>query len=208
MTCIVAVTDGETVVLGGDSAAVGGHELRLRTDRKVFQVGSYAVGFTTSYRMGQILRYETDLPEPPPDVGPDELERFIVTEVVPAVRRSFADHGFAKTARFTSPKEASTTEEGQEFGGLFLIGVAGHIFEIRQDYQVGRPAAAYSSVGFGAPVALGALHVLESLPGLSLRERATKALEAAETYSAVVRAPFHFVELPPPAPPVRQDSDA
>jgi len=195
MTCIVAVTDGETVVLGGDSAAVGGYELRLRTDRKVFQVGSYAIGFTTSFRMGQILRYETKLPEPPEKATPDELERFVVTEMVPAIRRSFAEHGFAKTARFTSPRDASVTEEGQEVGGLFLVGVAGQIFEIRQDYQVGRPAASYSAVGFGAPVALGALYVLESFPDLSLQERATKALAAAESYSAVVRGPFHFVEL-------------
>lgn len=195
MTCIVAVTDGETVVLGGDSAAVGGYELRLRTDRKVFQVGSYVIGFTTSFRMGQILRYEAELPEPPEKATPDELERFVVTELVPAVRRSFAEHGFAKTARFTSPREAGLTEEGQELGGLFLVGVAGQIFEIRQDYQVGRPAASYSAVGFGAPVALGALYVLESLPDLSLQERAAKALAAAESYSAVVRGPFHFVEL-------------
>jgi len=196
MTCIVAITDGQVVTLGGDSAGVGGHELRLRADRKVFQVGSYAVGFTTSFRMGQILRYGTDLPEPPPDAGADELERFIVTEFIPTVRRSFADHGFAKKARFTSSGEGGVTEEGQDVGGLFLVGVAGQIFEVRQDYQVARPAVAYSAIGLGAPVALGALHALELVPDLSLKERATRALQAAEAFSAVVRGPFRFVELP------------
>ncbi len=107
------------------------------------------------------------------------------------------DHGFAKTARFTSPGEPSLTEEGQDVGGLFLIGVAGQIFEIRQDYQFARPAAPYSAVGSGASVPLGALHALEAVPDLSLRERAAMALEAAEAYSAAVRGPFHFVELPP-----------
>ena len=195
MTCIVAITDGRAVVLGGDSAGVGGHELRLRADSKVFQVGCYAIGFTTSFRMGQILRYGTELPEPP-----NELERFIVTDFVPAVRQSFADHGFAKTARFTPPGEAGVIEEGQDVGGLFLVGVAGQIFSIQQDYQLERPVAPYSAVGFGAPVALGALHALETVSDLSLRERAAKALEAAEAYSAVVRGPFHFVE-PSPAQP-------
>ncbi len=197
MSSIVMATDSRTILLGGDSAAVGGHELRLRADQKVFRVGSYAIGCTTSFRMGQILRYGTCLPDPPPGVDPGELERFIVTEFVSSVRQSFADHGFAKTARFTSPGEPSVTEEGQSFGGLFLVGVAGQIFEIRQDYQVARPAAPYSAVGVGAPIALGALHALESLPGLSLRERTAKALEASEAYSAAVRRPFHFVELPP-----------
>lgn len=195
MTCIVALTDGQTVVLGGDSAGVGGRELRLRADRKVFQLGSYAIGFTTSFRMGQILRYGTDFPEPPSNPGPDELERFLVSELVPVVRRSFSDHGFAKTARVASRGAEGVTEEGQDFGGLFLIGVAGHLFEIQHDYQVARPLAPYSAVGRGAPAALGALHALESVPGLSQRQRAARALAAAEAYSAAVRGPFHFIEL-------------
>ena len=197
MTCIVAVTDGQTVVIGGDSAAASGQELRIRADPKVFLVGShYAIGFTTSFRMGQILRYGTHLPEPPPEIGRDELDRFMVAELVPAVRQAFADHGFAKTARFASPGEASVTEEGQEVGGLFLVGVAGQIFEIRRDYHIARPAVPYSAVGFGSLVALGALHALESCEDLSLKERAAMALAASEAYSPSVRGPFHFVELP------------
>jgi hypothetical protein len=197
MTCTLEITDGQSIVLGSDSAGVGGQELRLATEPKVFRTGSYAIGFTTSFRMGQILRYESDLPEPPPGCGPAEMERFIVTEFIPVVRKSFADHGFAKTARFTFAGETSLTEEGQAVGGLFLVGVAGQIFEIRHDFHLARPVAPYAAVGAGAPVALGALHALEAIPGLSLRDRAAKALEAAEAYSTVVRRPFHFVELPP-----------
>lgn len=197
MTCTLAITDGKKVILAGDSAAVGGKELRLRADTKVFQNGSYGIGFTTSFRMGQILRYETELPEPPPGLGSDELERFLVTEVIPVIRQSFADHGFAKSARFNSPGEPNITEEGQDFGGLFLLGVAGQIFEIRQDYHLARPAAPFSAVGAGAPIALGALHALQEVPHLSLRDRANLALESAEAYSSAVRAPYHFVELPP-----------
>lgn len=197
MTCTLEITDGRSVVLGSDSAGVGGHEMRLGAEPKVFRAGSYAIGFTTSFRMGQILRYETALPEPPPRCSPDEMERFIVTEFIPTVRKSFSDHGFAKTARFTSSGDANVTEEGQAVGGLFLVGVAGQIFEIRQDYHLARPVAPYAAVGAGAAVALGALHALEAVPNLSLRDRATKALEAAEAYCTVVRGPFHFVELPP-----------
>jgi hypothetical protein len=36
--------------------------------------------------MGQILRYCTELPEPPAGAGPEELERFIVTDFVATVR--------------------------------------------------------------------------------------------------------------------------
>jgi hypothetical protein len=196
MTCIVAITDGEKVVLGADSAGVGGSELRLRADPKIFQLGSYAIGFTTSFRMGQILRYETDLPEPPTGATPEDLERFLVTEFVPTVRGSFADHGFAKKARFSPPGTNNFTEEGQDVGGLFLVGVAGHIFEIQYDYQLARPLVPYSAVGTGASIALGALYALTHTSELSLHNRAMQALEAAETFSTAVRGPFHFIESP------------
>jgi ATP-dependent protease HslVU (ClpYQ) peptidase subunit len=200
MTCIVAVTDGRSVVIGGDSAATAGQELRLRADPKVFLAGDrYAIGFTSSFRMGQILRYGVELPEPPPENGPAELERFMVAEFVPAIRRAFADHGFAKTAKRTLPGDGSHTEEGQEVGGLFLVGIAGQIFEIQHDYQIASPVRPYSAVGFGALIALGALHALESTDDLSLEERASKALAASEAFCSSVRGPFHFVELPPAA---------
>jgi hypothetical protein len=196
MTSIAMMTDGKTVVLGGDSAALNGYELRVRAEPKVFRAGSYAIGFTTSFRMGQILRYCTELPEPPAGAGPEELERFIVTDFIATVRSSFAEHGFAKTARFTSTGPSSVTEEGQDVGGQFLVAVAGQIFEIHQDYHVGRPATPYAAFGLGAAVALGAFYALESMPDLSLRERVVKALEASEAHSSGVRGPFDFVELP------------
>lgn len=196
MTCIVAVTDGRTVILGGDSAAAQGQELRVRADPKVFLAGNhYAIGFTTSFRMGQILRYSVELPEPPSKSEPVDLERFMVAEFVPVVRQAFVDHGFAKTVRFSPPGDRSFSEEGQEFGGLFLVGVAGQIFEIRQDYHIAQPAVPYSAVGCGASVALGALHALQSYEEISLEERASMALAASEAYCASVRRPFHFVGL-------------
>jgi len=191
MTCIVAVSDGRTVVIGGDSAATREQELRLRADQKVFRVGEYAIGFTRSYRMGQILRYGVDYPPPPDSATAEELERFMVVEFVEAVRQAFGDKGFAKKARQGS---GEWSEEGQEVGGLFLVGVAGEVFEVREDFYVGRPAKPYSAVGHGATVALGALHALESQANMTLRERAHLALEASEEYCSTVRGPFSFVE--------------
>lgn len=194
MTCIVALTDGESVLIGGDSAGTNGHELRLRTDAKVFRSGAWGFGFTSSFRMGQILRYATELPEPPRGADAEELERFMVTDFVEIVRQAFADKGFAKTARYASPALPGLTEEGQAIGGTFLVGVAGQVFEIMNDFQVSRPSRPYSAVGKGALTALGALHALEDAD-LSLRERAEAALRASEAYCSYVREPFRFVEV-------------
>jgi ATP-dependent protease HslVU (ClpYQ) peptidase subunit len=193
MTCIVAVTNGQSVLIGGDSAGVREHEMRVRANAKVFRVGSYAIGFTSSFRMGQILQHSTQLPEPPAGVDPADLERFMVVEFVDALRQVFKDSGFAKTLAITRNQ---ITESGQEVAGVFLVGVIGQIFEIREDYHVARPATPYSAVGLGAQLAFGALHALESFPELSLQERTLKALEASEAFSAVVRGPFQLVEVP------------
>lgn len=194
MTCIVAVTDGETVVMGGDSAGTGGKELRLRADSKVFCTQGYVIGYTTSYRMGQLLRYVIDLPKPPLDQPPEELHGFLVTEFVPIMRGAFSEHGFAKTGQFSSPWDPNVMEVGQELGGLFLLGVDGQIFEMGNDYQVGQPKAPYSAVGSGAIAALGALHALEANEELTLHERVRMALAASESYCTLVRRPFRLVE--------------
>ncbi|MCB1033376.1 MAG: hypothetical protein KDD47_06035 [Acidobacteria bacterium] len=192
MTCIVAVTDGERVVMGGDSAGAAGTDLMLRSDPKVFRNGEYGVGFTTSFRMGQILRFGAVLPEPPVGASGEELERFLVTELVEAVRDAFEARGFGKRVR-TPVEKTGYTEEGQAWGGLFLLGVRGRIFQVRQDFQVASPKAPYSAIGRGAPAALGALHALGPIPALSLEERAERALWAAEAGCTTVRGPFSFI---------------
>lgn len=201
MTCIVAAADGKKVVLGGDS--LGSHSRGSdgipRADAKVFRSGPYVIGFTTSYRMGQILRYLTTFPDPPDDSDPEVLERFFVAELVPAIKESFREHGFDLKASFPSAGKEDFQIQGVHVGGLFIVGVNGRLFEIREDFQVSRPAAPYSAIGTGAPVAHGALHALATATDLKLEERVKIALSASQTYCTVVRAPFHFVSTAGPA---------
>lgn len=173
MTCIVGIVDNNTATLAGDSAGVSGTVTQPRADAKVFANGPFVIGFTTSFRMGQILRYGLTLPEPPAD----HLHRFMCTAFVDAVRGALKDAGWA------------TKNNEQESGGCFLVGVKGHLFEVDNDYQVGEMGDGYTAVGCGAEVALGALHATIG-SGLSAFSRATLALEAAAHFSTGVRAPF------------------
>ncbi len=65
MTCIVGWLEGDDVYIGGDSAGVNGYYgKRIRADEKVFtKNGTMIFGFTSSFRMGQILRYSLTIPE-------------------------------------------------------------------------------------------------------------------------------------------------
>lgn len=45
MTCIVGLAVNGKTYIGGDSAGVGGYDLTIRRDAKVFTNGEFAMGF-------------------------------------------------------------------------------------------------------------------------------------------------------------------
>jgi len=181
LTCIVGVIDQDKggVVMGGDSAGVGGWDLSMRKDPKVFINGSCIMGFTSSFRMGQLLRYKLKVPERKPG---QELFEWMVSDFVDAVRASLKDGGYA------------VKDKDQESGGTFLVGVAGHLFTVHADYQVEEESANFAACGCGEQIAKGALHALGNAPTADTRVRV--ALEAAERFSAGVRAPFTILRQP------------
>lgn len=174
MTVIAGLVDDGAVLIGGDSAGIGGYQLTVRRDSKVFINGPYVFGFTSSFRMGQLLRWAL---KPPPPGDPAELERFMTTAWIDSVRECLQAGGYA------------WSNGGQESGGTFLVGVAGRLFEVDADYQVGEPLDGYAAVGCGADIALGALHATRSA-AMGADERVMAALRAAERHSAGVRGPF------------------
>ena len=53
MTCIVAIKEGNKIYMAADSAASDGNfSQRTRIDPKIYTVGGYMFGFTSSFRMG------------------------------------------------------------------------------------------------------------------------------------------------------------
>ncbi|GAB6899434.1 hypothetical protein [Kineosporia succinea] len=177
MTCIVGITDGHTVTIGGDSAGSDGWHVAVRSDTKVFQVGPYLMGFTTSYRMGQLLRYSLEIGEP--DTW--DVDRFMATTFIDAVRDCLTAGGYAKT------------EDGREEGGQFLVGIRGRLYLVDSDYQIGHTAAGYAAVGSGYLVALGSLHSTARSP-IDSYSRALMALEAAVELTGEVRPPFTVLQ--------------
>lgn len=185
MTCIVAVTDGKRVVIGGDSAGVGGYNLTVRKDKKVFKRTdesrtTWLFGFTTSFRMGQLIQYELELPQINTKARED-LYGFMVTKFIPSLRKCLKNGGYAGK------------KEEVERGGTFLVGLLGRIFEIESDYQVAEPADLFAAVGCGHDLAKGSLFTSEGQTK-DLRKRALQALAAAERFSGGVRGPFEIVE--------------
>lgn len=184
MTCIVGLVHEQAVYIGGDSAGVGGWTITGRADAKVFRNGPFLVGYTTSFRFGQLLRYAFTPPEQPADM---DTFHYMVVEFINALRDCLKDGGYAK-------KEAE-----QESGGKFLVGYQGRLFLIGDDYQVGEMLDGYMAVGAGDDLALGALYATAGMQPLA---RVEVALEAAAHHNMGVRAPFSIEVLPAKAAPI------
>src|SRR5690606_30406671 len=143
----------------------------------VFKNGPFIMGFTSSFRMGQLLQYSFNPPKRHPDT---DIDKFMVVNFIDAVRSCFKAGGYAEK------------NNEVETGGTFLVGYEGRLFKIESDYQVGETITNYDACGCGEDAALGSLGSTEGKKPL---DRLQIALEMAERYSAGVRAPFHFVEL-------------
>lgn len=185
MTCIVAITNGGAVVMGADSCAGAGSFSAPRLDRKVFVTqagGGLLIGFTSSFRMGDLLRYRLDVARRHPDVP---LDRWMRTEFIDAVRACLRSGGFLKS------------DSAVESGGVFIVAAEGRLFVVDNDFQVGEYAGPFFAVGCGDRLALGAFHAAQRLQGDALtvddmRARCETALGAAAAFSGYVLPPFHY----------------
>lgn len=180
MTCIVAVKDRKRnrIIMGGDSAAVSGHLSGTIRDAKIFKRGPYLIGNTGSFRVGQILRYDMQMPEPGEQ---DETMAFMVTAFVESLRRRMVELA------------VSQRKDNVDRGGNFLVAIRDRIFHIYEDFQVNERMEDYDAAGSGMEVALGALY---ATPARDAEKRLRTALEAADHYGSHVRPPFSIEEMP------------
>lgn len=195
MTCIVGIAVNGAVILGADSMAGDGYwNRRVRADRKVFKNGELIFGFTTSFRMGQLLEHNLT---PPPIQEGMEPYAYAVKLLIPEIRNTLRSGGFMKT------------ENGVETGGTFLVGFRGALFEIDNDFQVAQSTERFEAVGCGAQYAMGAMHIAYDRAFRQPRRQdevwasdlevaqgvLQSGLNAAARFSAGVAGPFHFVQL-------------
>jgi hypothetical protein len=193
MTCIAGVLKGNALCIGGDAAGSAGHHVVVQAQPKVFKRGEFIIGYTTSFRMGQLLQHVFE--PPAPYDWEQDVHAYMVCRFVPALRGCLKDGGFA-----SKDKEV-------ESGGHFLVGVRRRLFEIQSDYQVAEPAPlerihsltrmppslmTIAAVGCGAPYALGAMYAAAKVEGLGVGEIVRAGLKAAEMFSGAVRQPFSF----------------
>jgi len=154
-----------------------------RKEPKCFKVGQYAIAFTDSFRMGQILQYSWSPPKYTPTKTNSGLDKFMRTKFIESVKVAFKDGGYGSIG--------SSSDE--DTGGIFIVGLEGRIFTIDEDFHVGESVFNYMAEGSGGQIALGALHATKNQKNPKLRIKA--ALEAATEFNMAVAAPYTYIQV-------------
>lgn len=180
MTCIVGLVNkkDKSVIIGADSAGVSDWDISVRKDPKVFFVGDFLIGCTSSFRMIQLLMYSLEIPK----IGNTELFKFMCTDFVNAIRTCFESGGYLQKS-----------DTGEDKGGTFLVGYKSRLFRIDSDFQVGELVNGIDAIGVGKNYSLGSLFSTK-FTNLTPEQRVTQALEAACEFSMGVTKPLVILE--------------
>jgi hypothetical protein len=194
MTCIVGYVDPESgvVYMGADSFSGNPFSRNIVRNAKLVRLSvkrdkrqspaPLLIGYTSSWRMGQLLSGQLQPPEWKKGV---DVFTYLSVDFAEAVRKLFKEAGYAKV------------KDNEEEGGTFLVAMDGRLFTVQGNYSVIESDDGYDSCGAGEDFALGALHVLTSVPGMTPPLIVRTALTAAEHHSPLVSAPIHVDTVAP-----------
>ena len=182
MTCIIGLELGNGVLMGCDSGSSDGWSSRVSTINKIFyqeKQERFLIGFTTSWRMGQIAHHLTNYNFRKQESGETDQE-YLVIFLVESLRKEFASRGYSKI------------ENNEEECGQLLVGYRGKLYMIDSDYHINRFDDGFIAIGSGWQYATGAMSALDGLPP---RSRVKRALYIASMFSNTVEAPFQIYTL-------------
>lgn len=181
MTCIIGFLEKGKVWLAGDRVAAdtGQWQNQVINEPKVFQTGSFIMGYTSSFRFGDLLKYSFCPTEPRED---EDLSRYMRQTFIVELRKLLRDEGYSRV------------DSNQESGGTMLVGIAGRLFLVQDDFSIIEYSSQYTAVGCGAPYALGALTAIDHFD-LEPSERLGIAMFAASSLSAYVSKEYDVISI-------------
>lgn len=180
MTCIAAYKDiNGDIYIGGDSIGVLDYTYLTVKEPKIFRRKNMVFGFTSSFRMGQILQYDFEIPPHHLDMKTNE---YLINVFIPKLINKFEESKFSKI------------EDNQTIGGQFLIGYDKKIFLISPDFSVLEIQTNYNACGCGEDFAKAAFWMMEKKK-IKPNDKVITALECAAEHS-LVKPPFHILKLP------------
>jgi ATP-dependent protease HslVU (ClpYQ) peptidase subunit len=144
MTCIVAFRDEkENIIIAGDKMGSDSYSKMIVKEPKVFINGDFAIGYTDSFRMGQLLKHVW---VPPERKMEQETDNYLYADVTKSLRGLFKDNGFGD-------------DDNNEFGAFIMV-YEDRILEMQGEMSLLEHETDIVSVGAGCYHATAALQVL------------------------------------------------
>lgn len=190
MTAIAGLVHEGRVYIGCDSLSSNPtyHRKDVVTNPKVFELsappygsGPVLIGYTSSWRMGQLLKHKLTLPDV---MHADDPMDYLIVHFVEAVRQTLKTGGYAEM------------ENGVERGGTFLVGYGGRLFTVQGDYSVLESVDGFDACGSGGSQVKAVLHATREMK-LKPEARITLALESAAAHNVTVQGPFTVKSVGP-----------
>ncbi len=148
MTCIIAVGKDKDVYMAADTLGSNGHNNSRDANSKIIKMdGGVLVGYSASYRLGQLLRYEFKIPSRRVGHLGDSHMYYMITKFIPRLQVLFGvnEYDMAKD-------EAS-----------LVVAFDGEVFLISHDLSVFQPMDGVMAIGSGAETAMGAYYGIDYL---------------------------------------------
>jgi len=135
MTCIIAMTyKGKVHMIGDCEGSDGFIKAQYKKNPKCFKNGDFLVGHTTTFRLGQILQYEWNVPE---KLQSQSENDYLYKTVIKSLKSTFDNNFFGH-------------KDGVDFeGGTFILGYKGRICVVESNLQL-LEYEDYASCGCGA----------------------------------------------------------
>jgi ATP-dependent protease HslVU (ClpYQ) peptidase subunit len=179
MTCIAGLIDKNGKGhIASDSLGSNGYTKSNYKNNKIFRKGELLRGYTSSYRMGQLLEHSLTLPARKVS---QTIESYMYVDFVNAVRILLKDHGYLKV------------DSNRESIGNFLIITEGRIFGMQDDMSLLESADGFDACGSGEDYATAALYILAKQGKLGARAMLTQAIETASKYIATVGGDIRYI---------------
>ncbi len=186
MTCVIAIKNPDgSITLGGDKAASTEYDSRITTMPKIFKVGDFHFGYTTSFFMGQILQYGFTPPTRP--VGISDQEYLFIH-----VRNEL-------TKLFEREKFGVRNENSiEKLFGTFIIVYRGRVYEVLSNMAMLEYVDAVTVVGCGVHCALGAIYSIQQhVHDMPAEQIIRSALRSCSMILTGVSEECDIIHIPP-----------
>lgn len=174
MTCIIAIEQNNQVLIGADRMGSSSYAGEPVAFAKCFKNGPLIIGYSGSFRAGQILQYGLEVPP-----LTNNLDKWVAIDLPIAIRKAFKDNEWLETT------------DGKAVGAPILIAVQGRCYQMQTDFSFLRSLSGEYAIGSGQDFAMGSLRSTRGK--MPPKRRIIEALDTASEYVLSVAPPYDFV---------------